>query len=408
MKRIIALVLCIVMAFSVTACGKTVPTKDEISQLVGDAIISDNAGSYYEGECSAEGHKILGSSLSGNRLKVYTLTMYGNYGFQNDMFVKVSGSGVIPAVLTFEKNGEEYILLEIEYPLDGAGYIKSIKRMFPLKYRTAALHCDNAQGELKAQERNYAEEYLQSIGRDAEIGEYRDLNAVLLTDLGISVEVSNQLSCDKSLGDYPFWIGTSEYLENGVRYVRSLSYDEDAGLIIYSTVEKETGEVTECFVFDASTGEPRSAGPAVSQMEPAGLTTSNPWSDWNSVIEAENAAGFAFGLPETIEGSYIAESYRTMSGETPIIEATYADEDWTVVVRKAPGEGQDISGIYDHNDVQTGERHGEKITYYRQHDSESGSLKIVISNDGYSWSIYAPNGFWGGSWDGFMISIFEQ
>ena len=134
----------------------------------------------------------------------------------------------------------------------------------------------------------------------------------------------------------------------------------------------------------------------------------NPWTDWNSVTEAENAAGFSFGLPETIEGSYVAESYRTMSGETPIIEVTYADEDWTVVVRKAPGEGRDISGIYDHNDIQTGERHGEQITYYRQHDSKSSSLKIVISDDGYSWSVYAPNGFWGGSCDSFLISIFEQ
>lgn len=146
----------------------------------------------------------------------------------------------------------------------------------------------------------------------------------------------------------------------------------------------------------------------ISDKEKDGANVSNPWSDWNSVTEAENAAGFSFGLPETIEGSYVAESYRTMSGETPIIEVTYADEDWTVVVRKAPGEGQDISGIYDHNDIQTGERHGEQITYYRQHDSKSSSLKIVISDDGYSWSVYAPNGFWGGSCDGFLISIFEQ
>lgn len=77
------------------------------------------------------------------------------------------------------------------------------------------------------------------------------------------------------------------------------------------------------------------------------------WLDWSSLAEAENAAGFVFGVPETIEGSYVAESYRTMPGETPVIEVTYADEDWTVVVRKAPGEGQDLSGIYDY-DIQTG------------------------------------------------------
>ena len=262
MKRFLTAVLCLVTVFSLAACGN-VPEREKLSQLVGDAIIADNASSYYQGECCAEGHKILGSDLSGNCLKVYALTTFGNYGFQNDMFVKISGSGVIPAVLTFEKNGEEYKLLEIEYPRDGSEYVKSIERMFPLKYRAAALNGDSAYDELVSHERAYAEEYLQSIGREADIGEFRDLEVVLLTDLGVSVEVSNQLAGDRNLGDYPFWVGTTEYLEDGVRYVRSLSYDEDAGEIVFSTVEKETGEVTECFAFDASTGEPCSFIPEI-------------------------------------------------------------------------------------------------------------------------------------------------
>ena len=274
LKKIVAALLILVLALPIAGCGQNALSNEDLSLLVGDAILSDNASSYYKGECCSEGHKILGSSLSGSQLKVYALTTFGNYGFQNDMFIKISGSGVIPAVLTFEKDGAGYDLLEIEYPRDGSEYAKSIKRMFPLKYRAAALNCDRAYDELVSQERKYAGEYLQSIGREAEIGEYRDLNVVLLTDLGVSVDVSNQLSCDKSLGDYPYWIGSSEYLDNGIRYVRSLSYDENAGLIIYATVEKETGEVTECIVFDASTGEPRSAGAVVSQMEPAGLPAS--------------------------------------------------------------------------------------------------------------------------------------
>lgn len=258
MKRLLSLVLCLAAVFSLAACGNS-PAADELSKLVSNAIISDNAGAYYDGECCGEGHKILGCEVSGKRLKVYALTMFGYYGFQNEKFIKVSGSGVIPAVLTFEKNGGEYKLLEIKYPEDGAGYTKSIKKMFPLKYHFAVLNCESAHAELKAQERSYAEAYLKSIGREAEIGEFRDLNVVLLTDLGVSVDVSNQLIVDKNLSEYPFWVGTSEYLKDGIRYVRSLSYDENAGQIIYSTAEKETGEVTECFVFDAATGEQLSA-----------------------------------------------------------------------------------------------------------------------------------------------------
>ena len=96
-----------------SGCGQNSPSKEQLSRLVADVILSDNESSYRNGECSAEGHRILGSRRTGNRLKVYALTTFGYYGFQNDMFIKVSGSGVIPAVLTFEKNGETFELLEI-------------------------------------------------------------------------------------------------------------------------------------------------------------------------------------------------------------------------------------------------------------------------------------------------------
>ena len=275
MKRTISAFLIIAMSVglltSLSACSAGTPSDEVLSSLVAEAVLSDNENGYYEGECSSEGHKILGSSVSGNELKVYALTMYGNYGFQNDMFIKVSGSGVIPAVLTFEKDGEEYRLLDVEYPRDGAEYTKSIKRMFPIKYRSAALHADNAHDELKTQEQSYAEAYLESIGREAVIGEYGDLNAKLLTDVGVSVDVSNQLNSDINLGEYPFWLGTEEYLKNGIRYVRSTSYDEEAGQIVYHTYEKDTGVVIECFVFDAVTGDSLSAGTVVSHMEVAGL-----------------------------------------------------------------------------------------------------------------------------------------
>ena len=253
--KIILLVLAAAMLFSFSGCGENAPAKEMLSPLVAKAIIQDNENGYLEGECSAEGHMILGSSISGGKLKVYALTMYGNYGFQNGMFIKVSGSGVIPAVLSFEKDGSDYKLLKIEYPQDGANYTESIKRMFPLKYRSAALRCDSAYSGLLSQERSYAEAYLKSIGRKAAIGEYRDLEIVLLTDLGVSVDVSNELIRDERLGEYPYWIGTAEYLESGKRYVRSLSLDEAAGQIVYKTVEAESGEPTESFVFDAVTGE---------------------------------------------------------------------------------------------------------------------------------------------------------
>ena len=105
-------------------CGGSDLPKDELSDLVSEAILSENESSYSEAECCGEGHEILGSKISGNQLKVYALTMFGNYGFQNDMFIKVSGSGVIPAVLLFEKTDNQYKLLEIDRKM-----VRSIRKV---------------------------------------------------------------------------------------------------------------------------------------------------------------------------------------------------------------------------------------------------------------------------------------
>lgn len=256
MKKITALLFLLMLTLASAGCTESAISEEELSPIVSQAIISENEGLYLDGECCGEGHKILGSSLKDNILKVYALTMTGNYGFQNDMFIKISGSGVIPAVLNFEKDGEDYKLLEIEYPTDGDGYEESIKQMFPEKYRSEALNPgENVYEELQSKEHNYAEEYLKSIGREARIGEYADLNTVLLTDRGVSVDVSNKLVCDNRLWQYPYWIGTLEALEDEVRYVYSLSFDETQRKIVFEKTEKESGEVTETFVFDADTGK---------------------------------------------------------------------------------------------------------------------------------------------------------
>ena len=189
MKRLILIAICSALLFYVSGCGGEAPSDAVLSQIVADAILSDNEDGYLGGECCGEGHKVLGTDISGDRLKVYALTMFGYYGFQNGMFIKVSGSGVIPAVMLFEKNGTDYSLLDIKYPVDGEGYAESIKQLFPLRYRVAALNSDGYISKLKAQEMKYAEEYLKNIGREAIIGEFSDLNVVLLTDLGVSVYV---------------------------------------------------------------------------------------------------------------------------------------------------------------------------------------------------------------------------
>lgn len=208
---------------------------------------------YLGDECFGEGHIILGTEKDGNITKIYTLTMVGYYGFVNNNFEKVSGSGIIPAVVTLKNNNE----VDIEYPQDGSDYASSIKEMFPLKYHSRIFgDNDSDRKDLTEQERAYAKEYLSKIGRKAEIGDYGDFEHTLLTSLGVSVEVSNGLEdFYKAHNYYPYFIGTKEIIEDGVRMVYELSYQESQQEITFTKYLYDSKNLVEQFVFNSITGK---------------------------------------------------------------------------------------------------------------------------------------------------------
>lgn len=221
-------------------------------QAIIAALFSDSYR-YLEAECFGEGHIILGTDKKGDTTKIYALTMTGHYGFQNDNFVKVSGTGVIPAVITLSGNHN----VSIEYPKDGSGYGPSIKKMFPSKYHTSIFgDRDSDRKVLTGQEQAYAKGYLSKIGRKAEIGDYGDFKHTLLTDLGVAVEVSNGLEdFYKEHNYYPYFIGTQENIENDVRMVYEMNYQESQQEITFTKYLFDSKKLVEQFVFNSITGE---------------------------------------------------------------------------------------------------------------------------------------------------------
>lgn len=140
--------------------------------LISEAVVKALTGTgdiYLDGECFCQGHIILGTEGDGEITKVYILSMVGHYAFVNSNFEKVSGSGVIPALVTI-KNSDE---LEIQYPQDGSYYGQSIKEMFPEEYHERIFK-DGEKDKLilQGQERTCARNYLEEIGRTAEVGDY--------------------------------------------------------------------------------------------------------------------------------------------------------------------------------------------------------------------------------------------
>ena len=123
------------------------------------------------------------------------------------------------------------------------------------------------------------------------------------------------------------------------------------------------------------------------------LQMGNPWKDYASLEEAEAACGLDFPLEDVVADSYQAETYRVMNGE--LLEVTYRDDTFKVTVRMEAGEGQDLSGIYaEYKEIHTYEE--ESCTIILKYIQDGGILQL-ISKDGYSYSFYAPNHYWGDS-----------
>ncbi len=233
-----------------------------LDDAIASAILKANATMYSQGETSAEGHILMDSEEEGPVTKCYVLATYGNYEFQNGNFVKSSGSGVIPTVISFTTNDSgEYAVISYEEPTDGNGFVDDIKKMFPEELWSRCITIeDDDQNELSKMERSYAEEYVGSIGReDAEIGDYSDFEYEIDSDRGLSDEVSNKLmdaaNSNNFINNCPYWFGNREVIEEGIRYIYTKEYDTNSSKIIFSKAEYDSGEVVEKAEYSSKTGE---------------------------------------------------------------------------------------------------------------------------------------------------------
>ncbi len=230
----------------------------DLDKAVSKAILDYNSRYNNMGECPAEGHVILGTKEKGDTVTVYMLERFSSYGFEDGWFITQSGHSTC-GVMRFEKKDGEYVFLDVEYPRDGSGLGKDVKRMFPKIYESRALSpTEKDKKQMREQCQAYAQSYLDSIGREAQIGSYSDINKVLLTDLGVSVDVSNKL-CGLRVDYDTGAIGYYEKIEDGVRYIHRTSYFPEQNLIAYTKEVYGTGEVKEKIEVDSLTGNVISA-----------------------------------------------------------------------------------------------------------------------------------------------------
>jgi len=213
-------------------------------------VIKSKADSYKEGEVATEGHIILEAKEEGPIIKVYAIVGIGNFGFENGVFTKISGSGAIPTVITLSnETANKYSLVDYQQPQDGAGYVESVKKLFPNSLQYKVLR-NSVYGEtLIKQQEAQAAEYLESIGRDAKV----QAAYVEKAPVKINVEASNKLFAeaakyDAFINSCPYWIGSMERLEAGNRYVYETTQGKTSDgydLIVFSKKDTKGNVVTE-------------------------------------------------------------------------------------------------------------------------------------------------------------------
>lgn len=220
--------------------------------VVHEVILAENAKKDWLGECHTEGHVLLGSEENGNKTKIYTLTSFNSFGFENGYFTDVGGNSM-PAVITVDRNTGAY---SIRYPEDGEYYPKSIKKMFPVKYQSRAFG-DNEKdsADMWKQCVAQAEEYLESIGRKAEVKGWSDVPHTIFTDIGMPVEISNRL--EDYLKTYQFYnyLGYEEVIEDGTRYVYRTSHLTDKDTLLFSKEIYGENQVVSLFQMNIKTGD---------------------------------------------------------------------------------------------------------------------------------------------------------
>ncbi len=222
------------------------PEGAPLAEAIIAAIAEQNKGKYLPGECYGVGYKIIETFEESDVLSIYALTAYVEYRFEDNVFVGISGTN--PKVLMrFRKTEDNKYDLIFYTRLDLFSDLPEEKLeelLLPLtKTGNDYVYTEQDIQEVRAQADEDAAEYLRSINRVAEVGGREDHEGKRLEELVSDDALLDELFKDEEMSLYPDWIGTTERLENGERYIYQTAFDEERQEIIYTKIEYNTNHV---------------------------------------------------------------------------------------------------------------------------------------------------------------------
>jgi len=230
---------------------------DPLSEAIREAIVEANEGSYLPGECHGVGFKIIETFEEDDILSVYALTEYIEYGFQDNVFVNISGTNpkVFMRFHVTENNNYELLFYTRLDLLSDLSEEELEELMQPLiDTGNDYLYTEQDIQEIRAQADEEAAEYLRSINRTADIDVRQSHEGQLLEEIISDESLLQELFKNDELGYYPDWLGTSERIENGERYIYETAFDRERQEIIYTKMEYDTNMIVKEIIVDVQNG----------------------------------------------------------------------------------------------------------------------------------------------------------
>ena len=226
---------------------------DPLDAAIKAAIIEQNQGNYLPGESYGVGYKVMETFEEDDTLSIYAIVEYVEYRFEDGVFVNISGTN--PQVLMRFRQSEEkqydlifYTRLDIFSDLSE----ETLKELMQPLIDTGKdyAYTDQDLVAIRAQADEYASKYLQSIGRDAEIGIRQEHDGQTLEELVSNEALLKELFKDVEISLYPTWTGTTERIENGTRYIYQTVFDSEQQEIVYIKSAYDTNDVIKRIVVD--------------------------------------------------------------------------------------------------------------------------------------------------------------
>lgn len=106
---------------------------------VSQAILSENYEAHDPGVLRCEAHTTLKTVEDGNTVRVYAIALYKMFGYSDGRLVSEPAGAHTPVSISFEKNGNDYVMTEYWMPMDGSKYQSSICEKFPDDIEDAAM-----------------------------------------------------------------------------------------------------------------------------------------------------------------------------------------------------------------------------------------------------------------------------